>query len=281
MTRSGNGKVVIPERFRDEIHLHLVRNLRPAPAPGTALILGIHGRPGEGKTYQVETCLQEAGVETILISGGQLESGTAGEPAQIVREAYLHAGVRVANSRSAVVLFNDVDAAIGSWGELTQYTVNTQNVVTELMHLADYPERVEGRQTRRVPIIVTGNDFTRLYGPLSRPGRMEMYRWELSVSERCEIVCTILHWLKSNEVELLVRNYPNESLAFWAAVRGRIERGRAIEGLRRYGVSGLLDAFSRGQDISPDNRPPGGVDQVRKAAEEILGHKATDHLGGL
>lgn len=63
-------------------------------------------------------------------------------------------------------------------------TVNNQIVVGTLMNLSDNPTRVSIGQkwrefdvTHRVPIIVTGNDFSTLYAPLIREGRMEKFYW--------------------------------------------------------------------------------------------------------
>lgn len=156
----------ISERFSIAVSLHLISNFQPVVKPGTPLLMGIQGPPGEGKTYQVERILEANGIHPVLLSGGELESPNAGAPAARIRAAYLEAGTYITGQRMSVVLLNDADAAIGSWGDMTQYTVNTQNLITELMHLADYPTRVEGKQVRRVPIIMTGNDFTRLYAPL-------------------------------------------------------------------------------------------------------------------
>lgn len=62
-------------------------------------------------------------------------------------------------------------------------TVNNQIVVGSLMNIADNPTRVsigqgwrEADVTHRIPIIVTGNDFARIYAPLIRDGRMD--RWK-------------------------------------------------------------------------------------------------------
>lgn len=66
----------------------------------------------------------------------------------------------------------------------TQTTVNNQMVVGTLMNLCDNPTRVsigqdwrEADIVNRVPIIVTGNDFSTLWAPLIRDGRMEKFYW--------------------------------------------------------------------------------------------------------
>lgn len=66
----------------------------------------------------------------------------------------------------------------------TQMTVNNQIVVGTLMNLSDNPTRVSIGQdwretdiTNRIPIIVTGNDFSTIYAPLIRDGRLDKFYW--------------------------------------------------------------------------------------------------------
>lgn len=63
-------------------------------------------------------------------------------------------------------------------------TVNNQMVVGTLMNLCDNPTRVsvgqewrESDVVKRVPIIVTGNDFSTIWAPLLRDGRMDKFYW--------------------------------------------------------------------------------------------------------
>lgn len=63
--------------------------------------------------------------------------------------------------------------------------VNNQMVSGTLMNLCDSPNRVSVFQVwrdsdlvQRVPIIVTGNDFSTLFAPLIRDGRMAKFYWE-------------------------------------------------------------------------------------------------------
>eukprot|EP00878_Enallax_costatus_P032789 GHUV01036060.1.p1 GENE.GHUV01036060.1~~GHUV01036060.1.p1 ORF type:complete len:115 (-),score=35.45 GHUV01036060.1:706-1050(-) len=79
---------------------------------------------------------------------------------------------------------------------LYQVTVNNQIVIGTLMNICDDPNHVsigagwrENDEIRRVPIIVTGNDFSTLYAPLIRDGRMEKFYWQ---PEREDIV-NIVH----------------------------------------------------------------------------------------
>lgn len=269
--------VYVPERFSMVVKLHLVRNLQPDPPYNAPLLLGVHGRPGEGKTFQLRYILNLMGIHTSLLSGGQLESSDAGEPGARIRDAYLSAGSAVSNGVPAAVLLNDADAAIGHWGDLTQYTVNTQNVITELMHLCDYPTKVEGRTTPRVPIFLTGNDFTRLYGPLRRHGRMDLFKWEMSQQERAVILAGIFGSLSAAEIDKLLSLHPDYSIADWTAVAARITDVNLTTYLSKLDARILLAKIVQGARLEGVGRAPDFQDVVQ-AIDYLNGNIAVNML---
>ena len=211
----------IPERFYKTIVLHIIKNLLPQEITRTPLLLGIHGPSGDGKTFQCELVMKKIGARTFLISGGQLESHEAGEPAQLIRSSYLNAGrcILQGEAKIATILINDIDTGVGGWGDMVQYTINRQTVFGELMHIVDYPTNVEGRPTKRIPIIITGNDFSKLYEPLTRAGRMMAFEWRPTYEERIPIVSRIYPELKTSEVEIFVRQFGEQPIAFFSHLR--------------------------------------------------------------
>lgn len=63
--------------------------------------------------------------------------------------------------------------------------VNNQMVCSTLMNIADHPNTVQVYEgwrdndwIHRVPIIVTGNDLSKLFAPLIRDGRMSKFYWQ-------------------------------------------------------------------------------------------------------
>jgi SpoVK/Ycf46/Vps4 family AAA+-type ATPase len=249
-----NNNIYIAERFKKVIYLHLVKNMLTHIAVRPPLLLGIHGSSGDGKTYQCEYLLEQMGVKTFLISGGQLESHDAGEPAQLVRTTYLNASrnVEKGESKAAVVLINDIDTGIGSWGEMVQYTVNRQTVFGELMHLVDYPTSVEGRTTRRIPIIITGNDFTKLYEPLVRAGRMTSFEWKPTIDEKVHIVSRIFPELSPAECKEVVSTFHSEPVAFFSFLRSTLIDEKLYGEIERLGVLKVITLTSEGRE--PDIR---------------------------
>ena len=68
-------------------------------------------------------------------------------------------------------------------GRTTWYTLKNHVVNATLMNIVDNPTNVQlprmynKQDNPYVPIVVTGNDFSTLYGPLIRDRRMEKLYW--------------------------------------------------------------------------------------------------------
>lgn len=226
-------KRLVPTRFRDAIFAHVLRNLHGGIG---SLILGIHGEPGNGKSFNTLETLRIQGVAGNLISGGELESAQAGRPAKLIRHRYLKAADTITGRyrppQPAALVIDDIDAGLGDWGENVQYTVNRQTCLAELMHLCDSPTLVAGRQVPRVPIIVTANDLTRLYEPVRRPGRMTLLEWKLTRDELTEVVARIFPELGEG-VAILTADFPAMPPAFFAEVRRRCEETALVQAAAR------------------------------------------------
>lgn len=262
--------IYIAERFRRAVTLHIVKNMMIQSLVRVPLILGIHGLSGYGKTYQCEQILNEMGVASFLISGGQLESGTAGEPAQLIRETYLSAGktIEKGEAKSAILLINDVDTGLGNWGDNVQTTINTQTVYGELMHLVDYPNSVQGRITKRIPIIVTGNDFTKLYGPLVRTGRMTSFEWNPNSREKASIVAGIFPELESKECEAVVAEFLDQPVAFFAQIRSTLMDDSLWSSIKKEGIAKIISYLTQGRELKFNI--PIDADSLIEAGKQIL-----------
>lgn len=68
----------ISPNFLDKVAVHVTKNFLNLPGVRVPLILGIHGRKGEGKTFQTELVFRRMGFEPVMISGGELESPDGG-----------------------------------------------------------------------------------------------------------------------------------------------------------------------------------------------------------
>ncbi|CAN6269582.1 unnamed protein product [Urochloa humidicola] len=217
--------------LQDKVACHIVKNFIAYQFNiKIPLILGIWGGKGQGKTFQTELIFRRMGVEPVIMSAGELESEKAGEPGRLIRDRYRTASQVIQNQgKLSCLMINDLDAGVGRFGN-TQMTVNNQIVAGTLMNLADNPTRVsigqkwrESDTTNRVPVIVTGNDFSTLYAPLIRDGRMEKFYWQ---PDREDIV-NIVHGMYTKddisfeEVSRIVDTFPNQALDFYGALRSR------------------------------------------------------------
>jgi hypothetical protein len=243
--------------------VHITKNYLTLPDVRVPLILGVHGRKGEGKTFQCELVFERMGIEVVAISGGELESPDAGDPARLIRLRYREAAelVRV-RGVMAVLMINDLDAGAGRFDAMTQYTVNTQLVNNTLMNIADSPTNVQlpgsydDQPIQRVPIIVTGNDFSTLYEPLVRDGRMEKFYWYPDRSDRIGIVSGIFapDNLGSGGIEQLVDTFPQQAIDFYGALRARIydEQVRAL--IHDVGLERVSQRVVNGTTPSPHSK---------------------------
>jgi ribulose bisphosphate carboxylase small subunit len=179
------------------------------------------------------------------MSAGELESPDAGDPVRLIRARYREAAEFIkVRGKMCVLLINDLDAGAGRVDKTTQYTVNTQLVNGTLMNIADNPTDVqlpgsyETQPTHRVPIIVTGNDFSTLYAPLVRDGRMDKFYWEPSLEDRIGIVAGIFEEdrLPSTDVERLVATFPQQSIDFFGALRSRVYDEQVRTFIRQTGI---------------------------------------------
>ncbi len=249
------------------------------------LVLGVFGRPGDGKSFQLRTHLRRRGVTPVSINAADLESERAGVPGKLILDVYQDAGHRTDESEPAALVVDDFDTTVGEWEDSTT-TVNHQQVLAQLMHLADSPTEASGKRLRRVPVFISGNDLSKIYPPLRRPGRMRTFPWEPSVEERRAIVtCVFADVLEAPEVAQLVAAVSTAPVAFFSdllvEIAARVCRddvlakARAIDELIRPGDQSReeLEARMRRQ------RMP--VDEVIALAKNLLSERAlatTSHL---
>ncbi|WIA23406.1 hypothetical protein OEZ85_000162 [Tetradesmus obliquus] len=248
----------ISPAFLDKITIHVAKNFMDLPKIKVPLILGIWGGKGQGKTFQCALAFKKLGISPIVMSAGELESGNAGEPAKLLRQRYreasdqikkgkMEASDQIKKGKMCALFINDLDAGAGRMGESTQYTVNNQMVNATLMNIADNPTNVQlpgvykNEEIPRVPIICTGNDFSTLYAPLIRDGRMEKYYWNPTREDRVGVCMGIFQEDKvaRGEVEVLVDTFPGQSIDFFGALRARVYDDKVREFISGIGVENI------------------------------------------
>jgi len=237
----------ISPAFLDKISIHIAKNFLDLPKIKVPLILGIWGGKGQGKTFQCNLAYKKLGINPIAMSAGELESGNAGEPAKLIRQRYREASDVIKKGRMCSLFINDLDAGAGRMGSATQYTVNNQMVNATLMNIADNPTNVQlpgvykQEEIPRVPIVCTGNDFSTLYAPLIRDGRMEKFYWAPTREDRIGVAMGIFQHdgIKRGEVETIVDNFPGQSIDFFGALRSLVYDDKVREFVEGTGLENI------------------------------------------
>ncbi|HEY9749576.1 MAG TPA: ribulose bisphosphate carboxylase small subunit, partial [Allocoleopsis sp.] len=166
--------------------------------------------------------------------------------------------------RMTVLMINDLDAGAGRMDQATQYTVNTQLVNGTLMNIADNPTNVQlpgsydSTPLHRVPIIVTGNDFSTLYAPLIRDGRMDKFYWEPNREDKIGIVSGIFEAdaVQRQDIEKLVDHFADQSIDFYGALRARLYDEQVLNFIENVGYEQVSLRVVNSNDRPPEfNRP--------------------------
>ena len=255
----------IAPRFLDKLSVHITKNYLKLPNVKVPLILGVHGRKGEGKTFQCELVFDRMGIEVVHMSAGEMESPDAGDPARLIRLRYREAAELVkVRGKMAVLMINDIDAGAGRVDQYTQYTVNTQLVNGTLMNIADNPTNVQlpgsydSEPIQRIPIIVTGNDFATLYAPLIRDGRMEKFYWEPNHDDRIGIVSGIFEAdrVDQSDTEKLVNTFPDQAIDFYGALRSWLYDEQVRDLVQRVGIEKISLRVVNSAEPPPEFRRP-------------------------
>ncbi|KAK4480976.1 hypothetical protein RD792_011840 [Penstemon davidsonii] len=258
-----NGCYIAPA-FMDKLVIQIAKNFMNLPDIKVPLILGIWGGKGQGKTFQCELVFAKMGINPISMSAGELESGNAGEPAKLIRQRYREASDVIAKGKMCALFINDLDAGAGRLGVATQYTVNNQMVNATLMNIADNPTNVQlpgmynKQENFRVPIIVTGNDFSTLYAPLIRDGRMEKFYWAPTREDRIGVCFGIFKAdnVPKEDIVKLVDKFSGQSIDFFGAIKARVYDDVVRKWIANVGVENVGKKLVNSREKLPEFEKP-------------------------
>ena len=219
-------KIYVSEKFKREILLHITRIIYADNAE-TPIMLGISGAPGEGKTFQVKHVLSNSKVEVFNFCFSEFENINAGIPIEKLVERYNEAQAEIKEKNKVACLFiDDIDVGLGK-KDGYQYTVNFQHLEGGLMSFANFSEETKPR----VPIILTGNNFSLLHEPLIRHGRMRHFEWTPEEKEMCLMVKYYFHQFSEDICSGIVndinaycdfKKIPHRNIAFYASLKTAI-----------------------------------------------------------
>ncbi|KAI7983729.1 hypothetical protein LOK49_LG15G01342 [Camellia lanceoleosa] len=253
----------IAPAFMDKLVVHITKNFMTLPNIKVPLILGIWGGKGQGKSFQCELVFAKMGINWKV---GMQEN-------RKVDQAKVPGSFRYHQQRKMCCLFiNDLDAGAGRMGGTTQYTVNNQMVNATLMNIADNPTNVQlpgmynKEDNARVPIIVTGNDFSTLYAPLIRDGRMEKFYWAPNREDRIGVCMGIFRTdnVPDEDVVKIVDTFPGQSIDFFGALRARVYDDEVRKWISGAGVDTI------GKKLVNSKEGPPTFEQPKMTLEKLL-----------
>ncbi|VAH92396.1 unnamed protein product [Triticum turgidum subsp. durum] len=232
------GGFYIAPAFMDKLVVHLSKNFMTLPNIKIPLILGIWGGKGQGKSFQW----------------------------------YREAADMIKKGKMCCLFINDLDAGAGRMGGTTQYTVNNQMVNATLMNIADAPTNVQlpgmynKEENPRVPIVVTGNDFSTLYAPLIRDGRMEKFYWAPTRDDRIGVCKGIFQTdnVSDESVVKIVDTFPGQSIDFFGALRARVYDDEVRKWVTSTGIENI------GKKLVNSRDGPVTFEQPKMTVEKLL-----------
>ncbi|KAL5125376.1 Ribulose bisphosphate carboxylase/oxygenase activase 1, chloroplastic [Glycine soja] len=270
----------IAPAFMDKLVVHISKNFMTLPNIKACSSHSWYlGRQRSRKILPMRACLCQDGNQNlvpsthpIMMSAGELESGNAGEPAKLIRQRYREAADMIKKGKMCALFINDLDAGAGRLGGTTQYTVNNQMVNATLMNIADNPTNVQlpgmynKEENPRVPIIVTGNDFSTLYAPLIRDGRMEKFYWAPTRDDRVGVCNGIFRTdnVPKDDIVKLVDTFPGQSIDFFGALRARVYDDEVRKWISVVGVDFI------GKKLVNSKEGPPTFDQPKMTLSKLL-----------
>jgi len=219
--------VGLPE-LRQRIAAHVAVN--NAQIDGFPLILSVLGQTGVGKTFNIRRILKDLQVDTTELSCASLAHHREGMALYPIIRHYRDCGITSEKTKACLVI-DDFDRSIASGYQMHGHTIHSQLLVGFLMDLCDNPYSLPDEETRvvtksrRVPIVMTGNDFTRLDPALTRPQRMTVLRFEPSQDDLATMITSAFasggvhgNSLTQRDIQELMGSFPRESIAFFSDI---------------------------------------------------------------
>ncbi|VAH92404.1 unnamed protein product [Triticum turgidum subsp. durum] len=231
------GGFYIAPAFMDKLVVHLSKNFMTLPNIKIPLILGIWGGKGQGKSFQCELVFAKMGINPIMMSAGELESGNAGEPAKLIRQRYREAADMIKKGKMCCLFIN-----------------------------VQLPGMYNKEENPRVPIVVTGNDFSTLYAPLIRDGRMEKFYWAPTRDDRIGVCKGIFQTdnVSDESVVKIVDTFPGQSIDFFGALRARVYDDEVRKWVTSTGIENI------GKKLVNSRDGPVTFEQPKMTVEKLL-----------
>lgn len=254
----------IPEKFSQAILSHVIT---ASIVLESSLVLAVQGPPGSGKSFQVRECLRAQGIQPVIISGSSL-SGKTEAASRAAFDKLEHDCFQLVADQKAghvVAVIEDFDLSPAGRRGDDRHTVNSQLLVGHIMNLGDIDGSFMLPTGFRAPIIVTGNNFQLLHGPLTRAGRMNIFTWEPSREERLVMAESVLERLGIDEDrDVLLRILDDHPHATIAEFAGAVNAAISDMLWKFVSTNGPLDLEKTRKHFQDGNRP-----SLRQIGEQL------------
>lgn len=268
--------VTVPKRYADRIVGHVVANYLPGNHYFTPpLYLVIKGAPGEGKTLQALAACNQRGIMVKYMSASELSGEMEAASREVIKSLYMQALHLQEQGYYICILLDDFHLGNSHIRGDSSHTVNAELLVGYMMNLA------ESSNQHRVPILLTGNDFSNTYDALLRDGRADIFEWAPLKEEKLMIARSILQpfvsrW-EQRQLDDFIERYAEKSVAFFAQIKSDIRQEIVYKALAQVGrinadsmktISGFIEqgltnvnvsTLQRLADARIENRRRGGV----------------------
>jgi len=179
----------IPERFENAVLKHIINTntATTVPNPRYPLLLGIQGPYGYGKTFMVKEVCKKYGIHLVSVSSSELSGEMEGDSKKSLKRQYELICYEIERRKTCgALMIDDFHLTIATADNVGK-TVNSNLLASYLMNICDNPDVT----SVRVPIIMTGNNYRRVYPALIRDGRMDILTWDPTIDDIRPIVTQI------------------------------------------------------------------------------------------
>ena len=275
-------QLVVPNTFFMPIYNHLRRYFSSgASGRKPPRLLAIQGPAGDGKTEMTTLVCSHLGCHVLFVAGAALAGKHEGDARNALLNV-LDEGLRLAASdgRPAVLVVDDIDRSVAALLHNTGHTINSQLLIGALHDLGNDRQWAETGPHLRVPIFLTGNNFSCLPETVVRPGRMRFLSWRPSWSDKADMWLPqfgTLRWSDERRVRQLVRCYHDkgEPLAFFIDLLGLYFE---TEQQQEADCTDILAAASAFSDAQKRISLKIDLALLEELAKQLHGNKARSYL---
>lgn len=206
--------IFIPQRFSQRVTDHVILNyLEDNHFFQPPLYLAIEGTPGQGKTMQVIAACNKKKIAVKYISASELSGKKEAESRDVLKRIYSEALTLFQSGIYVCILIDDFHMGIAITDEKINKTINSNLLIGYMMNLA------QSSFKQKIPIILTGNDFSQVYPALIRDGRADMFFWEPTHDEKFGIIKSIYKPILQNDdlenLQNFYTKYQSHNIAFF------------------------------------------------------------------